>query len=92
MVPLLKRTLDKGLEINERVAASVFNGFDWVFNRDELVKSGQTHFELVHQGDPMAVRTTNWPAKSRFNSPTAARCVLRASSIRCRWCWCRRWR
>ncbi len=56
MVPLLKRTLDKGLEINERVAASVFNGFDWVFRREELVQSGRTHFELVHQGDPMAVR------------------------------------
>ena len=56
MVPLLKRTLDKGLEINERVAASVSNGFDWVFNREELVQSGRTQFELVHQGDPMAVR------------------------------------
>ena len=50
MVPLLKRTLDKGLEINERVAASVFNGFDWVFNREELVKSGRTQLRARAPG------------------------------------------
>ena len=56
MLPLLKPVLDKGLEINERVAASMFNGFDWMFRREELIKSGRTDFELVYQGDLMAVR------------------------------------
>ncbi len=56
MLPLLKRALDKSLEINERIAESVFNGFDWAFHRDDLIQSGRTDFELVYQGDLMAVR------------------------------------
>jgi polyhydroxyalkanoate synthase len=56
MIPMLKRSLDRGLEINDRVALALLNGFDWVFKRDQLVQSGRTPFELVHQGDPMSVR------------------------------------
>jgi polyhydroxyalkanoate synthase len=53
---LVQRALDQGLELNERAAASVVNGFDWLFRRQNLVKSGQTEFELIHDGDLMSVR------------------------------------
>ncbi len=56
MPPLLNKALDLGLELNDRAAAAAANGFDWLFRRDKLVKSGQTHFTLIHQGDPMSVR------------------------------------
>ena len=56
MIPMLKRSLDRGLEINDRLALSLLNGFDWVFNRDELIQSGRTSFKTVHEGDPMSVR------------------------------------
>ena len=46
MIPMLKRSLDRGLEINDRVALSLLNGFDWVFKRDQLVQSGRTPFPL----------------------------------------------
>ena len=56
MIRLLQQALDRGLEINERLAAAAANGFDWLFRHEHLVKSGQTEFELVHVGDPMTVR------------------------------------
>lgn len=56
MNPLLQQALDKGLELNERAAASAVNGFDWLFRRGELVQSGRTWFEIVHECDPMRVR------------------------------------
>ena len=56
MISLLRQVLDRGLEINERLAAAAANGFDWLFRHEYLVKSGQTEFELVHVGDPMTVR------------------------------------
>ena len=56
MIELVKRTLDRGLEWNERAAASAVNGFDWLFRRDNLVKSGQTEYELVYESDLMSVR------------------------------------
>lgn len=56
MNSLLKRALDQGLAVNQRVAQSVDNGFDWLFRRNRLIKSGHTWFELVYDGDPMAVR------------------------------------
>jgi polyhydroxyalkanoate synthase len=56
MRKLLQRALDQGLELNERAAASAVNGFDWLFRRKHLVKSGQTEFVLIHDGDLMSVR------------------------------------
>jgi hypothetical protein len=43
MLPLFKSFLDKGLEINVRVAVSMFNEVDWVFRREELIQSGPGH-------------------------------------------------
>ncbi len=56
MNSLLKRLLDRGLELNERAASTALNGFDWLFRRDNLVKSGRTWFDVVSHGDPMSVR------------------------------------
>lgn len=66
MNALLKRALDQVLELNERAAAAIGNGFDWLFRRDELVKSGQTWFELVHDGDPMSVRYYDLPEEKEI--------------------------
>ncbi len=56
MIGWVQKALDRGLEINERLAAAAANGFDWLFRHEHLVKSGQTEFDLVHVGDPMTVR------------------------------------
>ncbi|WP_372780874.1 alpha/beta fold hydrolase [Litorivivens sp.] len=61
MNPLAKRLLDQGLATNQRVAQAAGNGFDWLFRRNNLVKSGHTWFELVYDGDPMAVRYYGLP-------------------------------
>ncbi len=61
MNPLAKRLLDQSLAANQRVAQAAGNGFDWLFRRNNLVKSGHTWFELVHDGDPMAVRYYGLP-------------------------------
>lgn len=56
MIELARRALDKGLEWNERAADAASNGFDWLFRREQLVLSGLTDHEVIHQGDPMSVR------------------------------------
>lgn len=56
-----RRALDQGLAFNQRAAQFAANGFDWLFRRRKLVKSGKTWFELVHDGDPMAVRYYGLP-------------------------------
>ena len=56
MNKLLQQLLHNGLLLNERFAASTVNGFDWLFRRGELVKSGLTWFEYVHVGELMKVR------------------------------------
>ena len=56
MNKLLQQLLHNGLLLNERFAASTVNGFDWLFRRGALVKSGLTWFEYVHVGDLMRVR------------------------------------
>jgi polyhydroxyalkanoate synthase subunit PhaC len=53
---LLQLALNRGLELNERAAASLVNGFEWIFRRGTLVKSGLTDYEIVHECDPMCVR------------------------------------
>lgn len=54
--PWMERLLDRGAELNDRAAATVANGFDWLFRHDKLVKSGQTSFELIYTSDLMTVR------------------------------------
>lgn len=61
MNELGKRALDQGLALNQRLTQSLGNGFDWLFRRDTLVKSGRTWFELIHDGDPMSVRYYGLP-------------------------------
>lgn len=56
MNKLLQQVLHNGLLLNERVAASVVNGFDWMFRRSQLIKSGLTWFEYAYVGDLMRVR------------------------------------
>jgi polyhydroxyalkanoate synthase subunit PhaC len=56
MNQLMQLALNRGLELNERAAASLINGFEWLFRRGSLVKSGLTAFDVVHESDPMCVR------------------------------------
>lgn len=56
MNKLLNMALKRSLALNHRAAESTANGLDWLFKRDTLIQSGRTWFELVHDGDLMAVR------------------------------------
>ncbi|TJY61102.1 alpha/beta fold hydrolase [Sinimarinibacterium sp. CAU 1509] len=56
MTSLRQRALDAGLAANERVLAALDNAFDWVFLRESLVRSGQTPYECIYEGDPMSLR------------------------------------
>jgi polyhydroxyalkanoate synthase subunit PhaC len=51
----------QSLLLNQRAARALGNGFDWLFRRKRLVKSGRTWFELVYDGDPMSVRYYGLP-------------------------------
>jgi polyhydroxyalkanoate synthase len=61
MNTLAKAAVKRGLALNQRVAETAANGVDWLFKRDTLIKSGRTWFELVHDGDLMAVRYYELP-------------------------------
>lgn len=52
----IKKAMDRGAELNDRAAATVVNGFDWLFRHEQLVKSGQTPFELIYSNDLTSVR------------------------------------
>ncbi len=67
MNPLANRVLDQGLATLQRLAQAAGNGFDWLFRRNNLVKSGHTWFELVHDGDPMAVRYYSLPDEKEID-------------------------
>jgi polyhydroxyalkanoate synthase len=58
---LARIALDQGLALNQWLSEATANGMDWLFKRDSLIKSGQTWFELVHDGDLMAVRFYELP-------------------------------
>lgn len=73
MNALIRRALDQVLELNERIADTIGNGFDWLFHRDELVKSGLTWFELVHDGDPMSVRYYELPEEDEIELADGSR-------------------
>lgn len=56
MITPIKQVLDKGLELNDRLAAAANNGFDWVFRREQLVLSGKSDFEVIFKSGIMSVR------------------------------------
>ncbi len=58
-----------GLNLNRSVAQGMANGFDWMFRRETLVKSGKTWFELVHDSDLMAVRYYGLPDENEIDLP-----------------------
>ena len=68
MSDLRKRALLQGLALNQRLARAAANGMDWVFNRDTLIKSGRTWFELVHDSDLMAVRYYELPDEDELGA------------------------
>ena len=61
MNKLARIALGQGLALNQRLSESTANSIDWLFKRDTLIKSGRTWFELVHDGDLMAVRYYELP-------------------------------
>lgn len=62
-----------GLQFNEHAAKVATNGFDWLFRRRRLVKSGRTWFELVHDGDLMSVRYYGLPDEDHIELADGAR-------------------
>ena len=66
MSSIISRALDRGLELNERFALAAGNGFDWLFRRDELVKSGRTDYEIIYLGDLMSVRYYGPPEENEI--------------------------
>jgi polyhydroxyalkanoate synthase len=58
---LANAALKGALTANQRLTKTAANGMDWLFRRDTLIKSGRTWYELVYDGDPMAVRYYNLP-------------------------------
>ena len=66
MNKLAKMTLGNSLALNQRLARTAANGIDWLFKRDTLIESGRTWFELVLDGDLMAVRYYGLPDESEI--------------------------
>jgi polyhydroxyalkanoate synthase len=58
---------------NERAAQVAANGFDWLFRRRQLVKSGRTWFELVYDGDLMSVRYYGLPDEDEIELADGSR-------------------
>lgn len=63
MNKLAKIALDQGLALNQQLAKTTANSIDWLFKRDTLIQSGRTWYELVHDGDLMAVRYYELPGE-----------------------------
>jgi polyhydroxyalkanoate synthase len=66
MNSLAKIAMEQGLALNRRLAKTAANGADWLFKRDTLIQSGRTWFELVHDGDLMAVRYYGLPEEEEI--------------------------
>lgn len=71
--PLTRLVRGSGLIANERAAQVAANGFDWLFRRRRLVKSGRTWFELVHDGDLMSVRYYGLPDEDEIELADGSR-------------------
>ncbi len=63
---LANMALRSALTANQRLTTTVANGMDWLFRRDTLIKSGRTWYELVYDGDPMAVRYYSLPDETEI--------------------------
>jgi polyhydroxyalkanoate synthase len=63
--------------LNRRAARSLGNGLEWVFQRDRLIKSGKTWYELVYDGDPMAVRYYGLPDEPSVTLPDGSDMAVR---------------
>jgi polyhydroxyalkanoate synthase len=74
---LAKLALDQGLALNQRLAKTAANGTDWLFQRDTLIKSGRTWFELVHDGDLMAVRYYDLPDETDIELADGSRMPIK---------------
>ena len=66
MNDLAKMVMKQGLALNQRAARTAANSVDWLFKRDTLIKSGRTWYELVHDGDLMAVRYYELPEEDEI--------------------------
>jgi len=58
---LTEIAIKQGLALNRSLAGTAANSFDWLFKHDTLIKSGRTWYELVHDGDLMALRYYDLP-------------------------------
>lgn len=63
---LANMALKSALAANQRLTNTAANGMDWLFRRDTLIKSGRTWYELVYDGDPMAVRYYGLPGEKEI--------------------------
>ena len=77
MSQLRKFTLDQGLALNQRLSGGVANGLDWLFKRDTLIQSGRTWFELVDDGDLMAVRYYELPDEEEIELADGTKMPIR---------------
>lgn len=77
MNPLARRTIHQGLALNQRLSATAANTVDWLFKRDTLIKSGRTWYELVHDGDLMAVRYYELPEEDEIQLVDGSRLPIR---------------
>ena len=81
MNPLLRQSLRQTLALNQRFVSAASNGFEWLFHRDRLVKSGKTWFELVHDGDPMSVRYYGLPEETGIKLPDGSELPIERSQF-----------
>ena len=82
MNALLRRALDQGLALNERLAQAADNAFDLLFMRESLVKSGLTPHEVIYTGDPMSLRYYPVPAESHLQTADGSRMPVRRQRLR----------
>ncbi|HEX4895500.1 MAG TPA: alpha/beta fold hydrolase, partial [Solimonas sp.] len=73
----LRALLGQGLVLNERLAAAADNAFDWLFMRESLVRSGQTPYDTILEGDPMSVRYYPPPNDSSLELADGSRMAVR---------------
>lgn len=73
MSSLIGGARGRSLRLNQRAAQTLGNGFDWLFRRKRLVKSGRTWFELIYDGDPMSVRYYGLPDEDHIELADGSR-------------------
>ena len=57
------------LGANRAAARALGNGLDWMFQRERLIQSGKTWYELVYDGDPISVRYYGLPDEAEVRMP-----------------------